>query len=119
MADDTRRRDRSRAESLAVLARAAGIGLVAGAILVAGLALAGWSADEASATAFSLAALVFGFGLTAWSGTLLLAETLAGAHAALDRDWSAADTRQAMAVLAVIGAAGMVGAAVATIALGA
>ncbi|WP_245634102.1 DUF7268 family protein [Halalkalicoccus paucihalophilus] len=74
--------------------------------------------DPEPELAFSLAALVFGFGLTVWAGTLLLGESLAGMHAMLDRDWSAADTRRAMAILTVVGAAGMVSASVTTILLG-
>ncbi|MCL7418086.1 MAG: hypothetical protein M8354_09645 [Halalkalicoccus sp.] len=103
---------------LAVLARAALLGAVVGGGLVLAFVVAGWSRSDASAVAFSLAALVFGFGLTVWAGTLLLGESLAGMHATLDRDWSAADTRRAMAILTVVGAAGMVSASVTTILLG-
>jgi hypothetical protein len=115
MADD----DREYAETFAVLARAAAIGAAAGAVLVVALVLSGSTPRSATALAFSLAALVLGFGVTVWSAVLLLGETLAAAHDALDRDWSAADTRQAMAVLAVAGAAGMVGAVVVSAVLGA
>lgn len=104
--------------SLAVLTRAAAFGAAGGGGLVVALTITGQSRSEASAVAFSLAALVFGFGLTVWAGTLLLSESLAGMHASLDRDWSAADTRQAMAVLTALGGAGMIGASVTTILLG-
>jgi hypothetical protein len=102
---------------LRVLARAALLGVVAGGALVAAFALAGHTPREASTVGFSLAALVFGFGLTAWSATLLLGESLSAAHDNLDRDWSAADTREAMAVLAVAGAAAMAGAVAVTMAI--
>lgn len=111
MADDDDR-------GLAVLARAALLGAVVGGGLVVVFVVAGWSRSDASAVAFSLAALVFGFGLTVWASTLLLGESLAGMHATLDHDWKAADTRQAMAILTIIGASGMVSASVVTILLG-
>lgn len=103
---------------LAALAHAALLGAVVGGGLVVAFVVAGWSRNDASAVAFSLAALVFGFGLTVWASTLLLGESLTGMHATLDRDWSGADTRQAMAILTVCGAAGMVSASVMTILLG-
>lgn len=106
------------AQDLAILARSAVFGAVSGSGLTIVLAIIGQSQSEASAVAFSLAALVFGFGLTVWASTLLLSESLRGMHAALDRDWNATNTRQAMAVLTVFGAAGMIGASVATTLLG-
>lgn len=110
MADDVER-------TLPDLARAAVFGAVGGGGLVLVLVVAGWSRSNASAVAFSLAAIVFGFGLTVWATTLLLGESLAGMHATLDRDWNAADTRRAMAILTIIGAIGMVSASVMTILL--
>ncbi|ADJ13879.1 DUF7268 family protein [Halalkalicoccus jeotgali] len=104
--------------NLADLARAALLGAVVGGGLVIVFIIAGWSRGDASDVAFSLSALVFGFGLTVWASTVLLSESLAGMHTTLDREWSAADTRRAMAVLTVLGAAGMVSASIMTILLG-
>ena len=69
---------------------------------------------SASAVAFSLAALVFGFGLAAWATTLLLGTTLSAMAETVDADWTVAGTRQAMAVLAALGGGAMVGTALAT-----
>ncbi|WP_122089168.1 DUF7268 family protein [Halalkalicoccus subterraneus] len=111
MADDDNR-------ILPGLTRAVTFGAIGGGGLVIVFVVAGWSRSDASAVAFSLAALVFGFGLTVWASTLLLGESLAGMHATLDRDWNAADTQWAMAILTIVGAAGMVSASVVTILLG-
>lgn len=113
----------SRAALLATtrrLARLAVLGIVLGAGGVLALVAAGRNARVVSAIVFSLAALVFGFGLSAWAGTLLLGESFERVHAMLDvdADWTAADSRQAMAVLAAVGGGAMVGVVAVTVLLG-
>lgn len=102
------------------LGRVAVLGFALAVAGLVALVVAGRSLRAASSLAFSVAALAFGFGLTAWAGTLLLGDTLEAVHDRLDAggDWTAADSRQGMAVLAALGGGGMAGAVVATTALG-
>jgi hypothetical protein len=102
------------------LARTAAFGVAAGLVAVFGLSVAaGWPLREASAVGFSLAALVFGFGLTTWATAVLLGESIGRVVEATDSasDWTEAGARQAMSHLSALGGGGMAGAVVATVLL--
>lgn len=84
-----------------LLGRAALVGAVAGVVLAVVVGVA---------EAFSLAALVCGFGVAAWAGSVLLAESVRRAQEtlAVAPGWTEADARRAFALLGTCGAAGMV-----------
>jgi hypothetical protein len=83
------------------------------------LVLAGESLRFASEKTFAVAALVFGFSLLGWSGSVFAGRGIENfqEHLGGRSDWSEADSRRAMAVLGAIGAGGMAGASLATIVL--
>jgi hypothetical protein len=82
------------------IARGAALGLA-----VAVLLLAVASPRKATDTAFALGALVLGFGVTAWSGTVGLGESLTEVqrHLSSDSGWTQAGARRAFAVLTWVG----------------
>ncbi|MFC7044391.1 hypothetical protein ACFQH6_02290 [Halobacteriaceae archaeon GCM10025711] len=94
--------------------RAAALGLLFGVLAVPALLFGGQPSVEANTIAFSLGALLFGFSVTVWAGTAMLGTTFEVAYSYLapDGDWTAADTRQAMALITVFGASVMVGSVV-------
>ncbi len=68
---------------------------------------------------FAVGALVFGFGLLGWSGSVLLGRSIETVHRHLDResDWTEASSRRAMARVAgfgggIMGAVTVVGQAI-------
>jgi hypothetical protein len=77
------------------------------------------STRQATDTAFALGALVLGFGVTAWSGTVGLGETLTRLQelSAVDSGWTQAGARRAFAVLSWLGGGWAVGATVASVVL--
>ncbi|NHN61036.1 hypothetical protein G9466_18385 [Halorussus sp. JP-T4] len=94
----------------------AGLGAFGLVVLVA----TGEPVDVASETVFAVGALVFGFSLLGWSGTVFAGRGIEHfqRHVGGRSDWSAADSRQAMAVLGGVGVGGMVGASLATVVVG-
>lgn len=105
----------------ALIARVAVGGGVAAATLFAVLVVAGWRPRAASELAFSLSGLVFSVGLIGWSTVLLSGDAIEGfsRQVGVSRSWTAAGGRQAMAVLTMFGAGGMVGASLAAAPFGA
>jgi hypothetical protein len=88
-----------------------------GALLGAGVAVALLSVlapRAATDTSFALGALVFGFGVATWSGTVGFGDSVTAVRARLgwDTGWTEQGARQAFAVLTWVGV-GWVGAAVA------
>lgn len=98
-----------------LFARTALFGAVSAAALFYALLAGGWTPYRSSELAFSLLALVFAVGLTAWSGVIMSGEALEGfsRQFGISDTWTAESGRQAMALLVVFGAGGMVGAALA------
>lgn len=98
-----------------LLARTFVVGAVTAGVLFYALMVAGQTPFRSSELAFSLAALVFALGLTAWSGVLMSGEALEGfsRQFGISDTWTAESGRQAMALLIAFGAGGMVGAALA------
>lgn len=105
----------ARGRDWGLLGRAALVGAVTAGALFYALLVGGWTPYRSSELAFSLAALVFAVGLTAWSGVLLSGDALEGfsRQFGISETWTAESGRQAMALLIAYGAGGMVGAAVA------
>ncbi|MEF8818573.1 MAG: hypothetical protein V5A31_03520 [Haloferacaceae archaeon] len=93
-------------------------GAVAG-VVVAGALLIPFSARGATDTAFALGALVLGFGVTAWSGTVGLGESLTRMQELSDVDsgWTQVGARRAFAVLSWVGSGWALGAVAASVAL--
>jgi hypothetical protein len=105
----------ARGRDWGLLARTSLGGAVAAATLFYALLVAGWTPYRSSELAFSLAALVFALGLTAWSGVIMSGEALEGfsRQFGISDTWTAESGRQAMAFLIAFGGGGMVGAALA------
>ncbi|MFC4448741.1 DUF7268 family protein [Halorussus aquaticus] len=96
--------------------RAALLGAALGAFGLVAVVVAGETLQFASEKLFALAALVFGFSLLGWSGSMFAGRGMENfqKHLGGRSDWSAADSRQAMAVLGGVGVGGMVGVSVGT-----
>ncbi|MFC7156037.1 hypothetical protein ACFQPA_11280 [Halomarina halobia] len=103
-----------------IVLSAALVGGALGALATLGLALAS-PLPAASARAFALGALAFGFGLLGWSGSVMLGRSVERLQRTLDvgTDWTEADSRRAMVRIAAAGAGAMLAVASATTALGA
>ena len=93
-------------------------GVACGVVLSLLLTLA-VSARGATDTAFALGALVLGFGVTAWSGTVGMGESLTRLQelTAGDSGWTQVGARRAFAVLSWLGGGWTVGATVASVVL--
>ena len=100
-------------------ARWVAIGGAIGGIVSLGL-LTVFTPKGATDTSFALGALVFGFGLTAWSTAVGLGETISGLRSQMDvsSGWTEAGAREAFFVLSWTGAGWMVAAAITSVALG-
>ncbi|USZ74544.1 hypothetical protein NGM07_13960 [Halorussus vallis] len=100
--------------------RAAGLGFAAGALAVGGFVAAGETVRFASDTVFAVGALILGFAVLGWSGSVFAGRGIENAQEHLDvsSNWSEADSRRAMTLLAGVGVGGMVGSVLATLALG-
>jgi len=103
---------------IAVRAQLVGSGLVVGLIL-GGLGMAGWTlytgdARSSEAMVFALGALVFGFGLLGWSGSILAGRGIEAMqeHMGTRSNWTERDSRRAMARLCGGGGGIMVGTSV-------
>lgn len=100
------------------------IRLVGGAVTV-GAVLGGVGALSAPAVGFdpdfpfALGALLFGFGLLGWSGSVLVGGAVEETQRVLDTggDWTETDSRRAMARIGGVGAGAMVGVAATSVLL--
>lgn len=103
-----------------LVGRAALAGAVVSAFGVALVTIFVGDATFASEQVFSIAALIFGFGLLGWSGSAMMGRSIETAqeHLDTDSDWTEASSRRAMARITAFGIGGMVGAIVGTILLG-
>ena len=103
-----------------VVGRAIVLGAVLAALAVPALVVAGETVQFASEKVFAVGALVFGFALLGWSGSVFAGRGIENAQEHLDvsSNWTEADSRRAMTVLGGVGVGGMVGASLATMALG-
>lgn len=97
---------------------AAAVGCVVGGLAVLGLTTRG-TLDFASTQTFAVGALVLGFGVLGWSGSVLAGRGIESLQTYLDADtdWTEADSRRAMARVAGFGAGVMLGVVVATLLL--
>ncbi|SMP31003.1 hypothetical protein SAMN06265347_11735 [Halobellus salinus] len=93
-----------------------GVGVAVGVAASAGL-LAVTSPRGATDTAFALGALVFGFGVTAWSGAIGLGESVERMQEYRDgeSEWTQAGARRAFAVLTWTGFGWVIGSVAASI----
>ena len=84
--------------------RWAAVGAGVGVAVSAGLLVVG-SARAATDTAFALGILVLGFGVTAWSGTIALGNSIERMQERRDEEsgWTQAGARQAFGVLTWVG----------------
>ncbi|KAA9399793.1 hypothetical protein Har1130_01560 [Haloarcula sp. CBA1130] len=96
--------------------RLVGSGLVVGLVL-GGVGMVGWTlytgdARSSEATVFALGALVFGFGLLGWSGSILAGRGIEAMQEQMDTrsNWTERDSRRAMARICGSGGGIMVGA---------
>ena len=89
-------------------------GIGGGALVMVALFGVGFGTADASATAFSLGALVFGFGLTTWATSLLIGNALQVFLRSSSR-WSRERAASAFSVLTALGLGAMVGASLATV----
>ncbi|UPV76064.1 hypothetical protein M0R89_08405 [Halorussus limi] len=98
------------------LGRALALGAALAAVAVPVLVLSGESVGFASEKIFAVGALVFGFSILGWSGSVFAGRGIENfqRHLGGRSDWSEADSRQAMAVLGSVGLGGMVGTVLAT-----
>jgi hypothetical protein len=103
-----------------LVGRALALGGALAALTVVALVVSGETLRFASEKVFAVAALVFGFSLLGWSGSVFAGEGIEHfqQHIGGRADWSEADSRRAMVVLGSVGLGGMVGASLATVALG-
>ena len=98
-----------------LLATAGAVGAVAGALALIALAAAR-TPEFASTQIFAVGALVLGFAVLGWSGSVLAGSAVETLQAYLDAetDWTERDSRRAMARLTGFGAGVMIGVSVAT-----
>src|SRR6056297_82088 len=104
-------------ERAARLGRALLLGGVLAGLAVPLLVLSGETLVFASEKVFAVGALVFGFSILGWSGSVFAGKGIENfqRHIGGRSDWSEADSRQAMALLGSVGLGGMVGAVTATV----
>jgi hypothetical protein len=102
------------------VARATLFGAGLGAFGLVVIVLSGETLTFASEKVFAVGALVFGFSILGWSGSVFAGRGIENfqRHIGGRSDWSAADSRQAMAVLGGVGLGGMIGASLATVVVG-
>ncbi|WP_160134379.1 DUF7268 family protein [Halococcus salsus] len=102
-----------------LLGTAAAVGVVAGGLAVLGLSVLR-NLDFASTQTFAVGALVLGFGVLGWSGSVLAGRGIESLQTYLDAgtDWTEADSRRAMTRVLGFGAGVMVGVVLATVAIG-
>ncbi|RJS96299.1 hypothetical protein [Halococcus sp. IIIV-5B] len=102
-----------------LLGTAAAVGVLAGGLAVLGLSFLR-NLDFASTQTFAVGALVLGFGVLGWSGSVLAGRGIESLQTYLDADsdWTEADSRRAMTRISGFGAGVMVGVVVVTVAIG-
>jgi hypothetical protein len=102
------------------LGRALLLGAAMAAIAVPVLVASGESVRFASEKVFAVGALVFGFSLLGWSGSVFAGRGMENFQRYIGgrSDWSEADSRRAMTVLGSVGVGGMIGASLATMVVG-
>ncbi|EMA43254.1 DUF7268 family protein [Halococcus saccharolyticus] len=98
-----------------LLATAGAVGFVVGALALFALATVR-TPEFASTQIFAVGALVLGFAVLGWSGSVLAGNAVETLQSHLDTDtgWTERDSRRAMARLTGFGAGVMVGVSVAT-----
>ncbi|EMA49784.1 MULTISPECIES: DUF7268 family protein [Halococcus] len=98
-----------------LLATAGAVGVVAGALALFALA-AVRTPEFASTQTFAVGALVLGFAVLGWSGSVLAGNAVETLQTHLDTDtgWTERDSRRAMARLVGFGVGVMIGVVVAT-----
>lgn len=91
--------------------RATLLGLLLGVVGVSALVVTGETVLFASEKVFAVGALILGFAVLGWSGSIFAGRGIENAQEHLDMssNWSEADSRRAMVVLCGIGAGVMVG----------
>ena len=106
-------------ERARTVGRATLLGTVLGVVGVALLVALGETLRFASETVFAVGALVLGFALLGWSGSVFAGRGIENAQEHLDvsSNWSEAASRRAMVVLLGVGAGVMVGSSGATVVL--
>lgn len=99
---------------------ALGVGLVVGAVAVSGLAAQSGDVLFASDQTFAVAALIFGFGLLGWSGSVFAGGTVESMQKYMETgtDWTERKSRRAMARIGGFGAGMMAGVVAGSVALG-
>lgn len=104
-----------------LVGRALLLGVVLSGVAVPALVIWGESVTFASEKIFAVGALVFGFSILGWSGSVFAGKGIESfqRHLGGRSDWSEADSRQAMVLLGSVGVGGMVGASLATMVVGA
>lgn len=90
---------------------AAAVGFALGVVALGALALRTGEPRFASTQVFALGALVLGFGVLGWSGSILVGDSVETAQRYTERrtDWTERDSRRAMARLSGAGAGAMLG----------
>ena len=108
---DLRRWTRTRAR---LVAGGLLVGAVVGLAATGALALYGGSAAFGTRKSFALGALVLGFAVLGWSGSVLAGRGIETMRRRLDvaSDWTEADSRRAMARIAGFGAGMMISVAI-------
>lgn len=104
-----------------LVGRAAALGLVLGALAVPIVIASGESLRYASEKVFAVGALVLGFAVLGWTGSVFAGTAIENMQTYMETNtgWTEADSRQAMTLLAGLGVGGMVGASLATVVVGA
>ena len=103
-----------------LVGRAVALGLALGALAVPVVVASGESVRYASQKVFAVGALVLGFAVLGWSGSVFAGEAIENMQTYMDTstEWSETDSRRAMTILGGVGVGGMVGASVATVVVG-
>lgn len=103
-----------------LVGRAVALGLALGALAVPVVVASGETAQYASEKVFAVGALVLGFAVLGWSGSVFAGEAVENMQKYMDTntEWTEASSRRAMTILAGLGLGGMVGASLATVVVG-
>jgi len=100
------------------LATAGGAGVVVGLVALAGLTLDG-TLRAATETTFAVGALLLGFGVLGWSGSVMAGRGIENMQRYMDTgsDWTETDSRRAMARISGFGVGVMLAGSLATVLL--
>ena len=102
-----------------VLGKVGAGGFAGGAVLTVTFLVLGSPLAQASATAFSLGTLLFGFGLATWATALWIGRPLRALFARRGSSWNRENAARAFSIVTVLGVGGMLGSVAATLLLGA